>query len=58
MSIKLTQREVISRISTNKSCILDFYPHPHSPLERSEIKKYIDEAHRKGHSIVLVRFPK
>jgi len=57
MSIKLTEKEVTDRVANKKNCIISYYPHPHSPLEKSELKRFVEEAHRKGQSIILVRFP-
>ena len=57
MSIKLSAKEVTDRVASNKNCIISYYPHPHSPLEKSELKRFVEEAHRKGQSIILVRFP-
>ena len=57
MSIKLSAKEVTDRVASNKKCIISYYPHPHSPPEKSELKRIVEEAHRKGQSIVLVRFP-
>ena len=57
MSIKLTAKEVIDRVASNKNCNISYYPHPHSPPEKSELKRIVEEAHRKGQSIILVRFP-
>ena len=57
MSIKLTAKEVTDRVTSNKNCIISYYPHPHSPPEKSELKIIVEEAHRKGQSIILVRFP-
>ena len=54
MSIKLTAKEVTDRVASNKNCI---NPHPHSPPEKSELKRLVEEAYRKGQSIILVRFP-
>ena len=58
MSIKLTAKEVIDRVTSNKNCIISYYPHPHSPPEKSELKRFVEEAHLKSHSVILVRFPK
>jgi len=57
MSIKLTAKEVTDRVTSNKNCIISYYPHPHSPPEKSELKRFVEEAHRKGQGIILVRFP-
>ena len=57
MSIKLTTKEVTDRVVSNKKCIISYYPHPHSPPEKSELKRLVEEAYRKGQSIILVRFP-
>ena len=57
MSIKLTPKEVTDRVASNKNCIISYYPHPHSPPEKSELKRIVEEAYRKGQSIILVRFP-
>ena len=57
MSIKLSAKEVTDRVASNKKCIISYYPHAHSPPKKSELKRSVDEAHRKGQSIILVRFP-
>ena len=57
MSIKLSAKEVTDRVASNKNCIISYFPHPHSPPEKSELKRFVEEAHRKGQSIILVRFP-
>ena len=57
MSIKLTAKEVTDRVASNKNCIISYYPHPHSPPEKLELKRFVEEALRKGQSIILVRFP-
>ena len=56
MSIKLTAKEVTDRVTSNKNCIIGYYPHPHSPLEKLELKRLVEEAYRKGQSVILVRF--
>ena len=56
MSIKLTAKEVTDRVTSNKNCIISYYPHPHSPPEKSELKRFVEEAHRKGQSIIPVSY--
>ena len=41
MSIKLTAKEVTDRVASNKNCIISYYPHPHSPPEKSELKRLV-----------------
>jgi len=41
MSIKLTAKEVTDRVTSNKNCIISYYPHPHSPPEKSELKRLV-----------------
>ena len=57
MSIKLSAKEVTDRVASNKNCIISYYPHPHSPPEKSELKRLVEEAYRKCQSVILVRFP-
>ena len=46
MSIKLTAKEVTDRVVSNKKCIISYYPHPHSPPKKSEVKRIVEEAYR------------
>ena len=55
--MEITQKDAINKVSTSKKSQITYLPPPHTNAEKTTMKRHIDDAFRKGHSIILVRIP-
>ena len=55
--MEITQKEAIYKVSTSKKSVITYLPPPHTNEEKTKLKRHIDDAFRKGHSLILVRIP-
>ena len=52
--MEITQKDAINKVSASKKSVITYLP-PHTNDEKTTMKRHIDDAFRKGHSIILVR---
>ena len=55
--MEITQKEAIKKVSASNKSVITYLPPPHTNEEKTKLKRHVDDAFRKGHSIILVRIP-
>jgi len=55
--MEITQKDAINKVSASKKSVITYLPPPHTNDEKTKLKRHIDNAFRKGHSLILVRIP-
>ena len=55
--MEITQKDAINKVSASKKTQITYLPPPHTNDEKTKLKRHIDDAFRKGHSLILVRIP-
>ena len=55
--MEITQKDVINKVSASKKSVITYLPPPHPNDEKTNLTRHIDDAFRKGHSLILVHIP-
>ena len=56
MGIRLSQQNLINKVSGRKKLEIQLFPTPHSPTEKSSLNKFINDAIRKGEDIIIAKY--
>ena len=57
LDMEITQKDAINKVSASKKSQITYLPPPHTNEAETKLKRHIDDAFRKVHSIILVRIP-
>ena len=55
--MEITQKDAINKVVASKKSQITYLPPPQTNEEKTKLKRHIDDAFRKGHSLILVRIP-
>ena len=54
--MEITQKDAINKVSASKKSVITYLPPPHTNNEKETMKRHINDAFRKGHSIGMPPF--
>ena len=54
----MNKKSVVDMVGGSSSSVIDFYPTPHTPAQKMDIKNLISKAINSGNSILVIQFKK